>query len=183
MPEALDRVEHCFSAIEDHYFSVEGQTLFNHLHSDQYSMFLYILSRTVYDSATDQDTADKLYGLNRALSGIDAPYVAKLPDIFRFTHPVGTVLGRADYSDYLIVYHGCTIGRTFEHDPVLGKHLTVYPGGSIIGKCRVGDNCTIGANSFLLDQDLEPNSVYSGTPGNHTIRKSEAVAPSWRRDA
>ncbi|MFL5752818.1 MAG: serine acetyltransferase, partial [Bacteroidia bacterium] len=44
----IDSVEkrafNCFSAIEKKYFNESGLTRFNHLHSDQYCMYLYMLA-------------------------------------------------------------------------------------------------------------------------------------------
>ena len=44
--------------------------------------------------------SDKLYALNKAMASVDLFYQVELPDIFTFDHPLGSVMGRASYSDY-----------------------------------------------------------------------------------
>jgi serine O-acetyltransferase len=104
----------------------------------------------------------------------------KLPDIFLFVHPLATVLGRADYSDYLIVYQRVGIGSNHDVYPRLGKHLTLHPGSAVLGDCTVGDHCTIAAESFLLDRDLPDGMLYIGGPRDPLIRQRPEVAPVWR---
>lgn len=178
----LDRIEHCFIAIKNKYFRENGQVIFNHLHSDQYAMFLYLLSNTLHKDGADRNVCDKLFYLNRLLHGINVLYAVELPDIFFFTHPVGTVLGRAVYSDFLFVYQNCTIGNNHQQYPVLGKYLTLYTGSAVLGNCHIGDNCKISAGSILIDQDLEANKIYIGTPQNHLFKDNRRYAHVWESD-
>ena len=46
-----------------------------------------------------EDLASKAYCLNKALHAIDVFYEVELPEIFFLEHPLGTVLGRAKYSN------------------------------------------------------------------------------------
>lgn len=52
------------------------------LYSDQYAMFLYLLSNTIHRRTDWQSLCDKLFFLNKALYGIDAFYEVEFPDIF-----------------------------------------------------------------------------------------------------
>ncbi len=160
--EALARAERSFSRVNIKYYSSEGRTSFDHLNGDQYAVVLYMLSNTIFRNGGDAETCKKLYLLNKSLHCLDVYYEVELPEIFLFLHPVGTVLGRAKYSDYMIVYQRVSVGTNKDKQPVLGKYLTLHPGSSILGNCRVGDNCRIGADSLLLDKDLGPDTVYIG---------------------
>jgi serine O-acetyltransferase len=178
--EVLGKVEHCFSAVHDRYFRNKSQTFFNHLNSDQYAMFLYILSNTLHKHEEDPRLCEKVFYLNKALNGIDVFYSVELPGIFLFCHPVGTVLGRAQYADNFIVYQNCTIGSNHEVDyPIIGKQVALYKGASILGKCTIGDNCKISAHSLVMDFDLEPNKIYIGTPDNHRIKECKHHDKIW----
>lgn len=171
MDETLERVEYCFSIVHDRYFKHDGETYFNHLNSDQYSMFLYFLSNTLYRKEMNDRVCEKLFYLNKLLHGIDVFYSVELPDIFLFAHPMGTVLGKAKYLDYFLVYQNCTIGSNHDFDwPVLGKYLAVYEGASVLGKCNIGENCKISAHSLVMDQDIEDNKVYIGMPKNFRLK-------------
>jgi len=178
--DVIERVACCFSAVHDRYFKKGSQTYFNHLNSDHYAMFLYFLSNTLYRNNEDERLCEKIFYLNKALHSIDVFYKVELPDIFLFCHPLGTVLGRAKYSDYFLVYQNCTIGSNHDVDyPVLGKYLALYRNASILGKCKIGDNCKISANSLVLDSDIESNKIYIGMPTNYIIKESRHHDRIW----
>ncbi len=183
----IERVEFCFSAIQSKYFRLNDQIYFNHLNSDHYSMFLYFLANTLHKNGEDIKICEKIFYLNKVLHGIDVFYDIELPDIFLFCHPLGTVLGRAKYSNYFLVYQGCTIGASrelgFNRDneyPILGEHLGMYMGASILGKCRIGKNCKISSNSLIMDNDLPDNSIYVGTTNYHTIKTNKHIDAIWK---
>ena len=55
--------------------------------------------------------------------------------------------------------------------PVIGKNVTLRPNASILGNCKVSDNCELGAKSLLLDKNLNKNSLYTGNPKKFLIKK------------
>ena len=175
----LEKVEFCFSKINNKYYKKNGEVVFNHLNSDHYSALLYILSRLAFAGEPDTNICIKLYLLNKCLHGIDIFYEVELPDIFVFVHPLGSVLGRANYSDYLVVYQKCNIGSNKGVHPTIGEYVTLHPGSVILGNCNVGDNCKLAAGSLLLDRDLERDSVYIGNPKDYTINKSTEINSVW----
>lgn len=177
---ALARLEHCFTRINNKYFFDGDNAVFSHLHGDQYAMWLYLLSNELFRLGGPASICKKLFLLNKALHGCDLFYEVALPSVFLLVHPLGTVLGRAQYDDYLIVYQRCGVGSNHDIYPTLGRHLTLRPGSAVLGKCTVGDNCSIGAESLLLDHELVPNSVYIGNPRDHLIRPQAAPQPIWR---
>ena len=180
LPHALERVDFCFSHIADRYFFDGERVLFSHLHGDQYGMFLYFLSNTLYRMGEDTAVCAKIFALNKTLHGVDAFYEVSLPDVFRWVHPLGTVLGRGCYSDYFLVYQRCGIGSNKEVYPKLGKFCSMHPGSSILGDCVVGDHCELGAQSLLLDRSLESNTLYVGVPGNFRVIRRDPTTSSWR---
>lgn len=185
----LDRVSFCFSAVSSRYFQVNGQTRFNHLHSDQYAMFLYFLTNTLYKEQADTRLCEKLFYLNKLLNGIDVFYEVELPEIFLFSHPLGTVLGRANYAKYFLVHQEGTVGATREAEsgeqniyPVLGEYCAVYKGAAVLGNCHVGNNCKISAHSLLIDQDLDADQIYIGTRLNYVLKENRAPDNIWSKD-
>jgi serine O-acetyltransferase len=176
---AFERLDYCFSKINVKYFFDGKNTIFSHFNGDQYSMYLYMMSYIANKNFNDINIAEKLYLLNKALHGIDAFYEVELPKIFIFIHPVGTVLGRATYSDYLTVYQRCGVGTNKNLQPQLGSRLTLHPGASILGNSRVGDNCSIGADSLVMDMNLEENTVYVGNPKSFFLYKKDILNSMW----
>ena len=162
MPDVVERLEHCFLHIHKKYYFEQGEAVFNHLNSDHYAMFLYILANTAYRQDFIQ-VAEKAFLLNKALHAIDAFYSITLPDIFLFVHPVGTVLGNANYADFLVVYQNVTVGSDLAGIyPDFGKANVLYSKSSVIGKCKIGDNVCIAANTFVRNMDVPDNSVVVG---------------------
>jgi serine O-acetyltransferase len=175
----LARTEHCFSRVNNKYFLDGSEVVFNHLHSDQYAMFLYFVSNTLYRNGVHPGVCTKIYLLNKYLHGIDAFYEVALPDVFLFVHPLGTVLGRGTYSDYFLVYQRCGIGSNRDEYPIMKDFVTLRPGSSVLGKCVVNENCTISAGSLLLDRDLQKNSIYIGNPKSYTRKNISEILPVW----
>jgi serine O-acetyltransferase len=175
----INRLEYCFKHINIKYFNDGTQPIFNHLNGDQYSMYLYWMSFLAYKDFERPEVASKIYLLNKALHGIDAYYEVNLPDIFLFIHPLGTVLGRASYQDYLIVYQRCGVGTNKGLYPRLGKYLTLHPGASILGSSETGSNCAIASDSTLIDQTLRSNKTYIGNPKTFVIRERTSFNQVW----
>lgn len=179
MVYAMQRVEYCFSKINNKYFFDGNNVVFNHLHADQYAMFLYYLSNSIYKLGGDLNVCSKIFLLNKVLNGVDAFYEVALPDIFLMVHPLATVLGRGEYSDFFLVYQRCGIGSNHDIYPKLEKFVSMHPGSSILGNCLIGNNCTIAAESLLLDHNLDDRSLYIGNPKNHYIKSSDTVSNFW----
>jgi serine O-acetyltransferase len=181
VPGALKRVEHCFTRVANKYFFDGKSAVFDHLHGDQYAMWLYFLGRELFLRDAPVAACKKLFLLNKALHGCDIFYEVELPTIFLLVHPLGTVLGRGRYSDHLIAYQRCGVGSNHDVYPVLGPHVTLRPGSAVLGRSRVGERCTIATESLLLDQDLAPDSVYIGNPRDQLIRPRTGEEDIWRK--
>ena len=111
----------------------------------------------------------KLFSLNKALHGLDLFYSVRMPEVFLLVHPVGTVIGNADYRDYLVVYQNCTIGSEGGHYPHLGEGVVLNSRVSVIGDCTIGDNVVFGANSFILSTQIPSDSIVVGQYPAHRI--------------
>lgn len=160
---AEERVFHCFQNIRKKYFNDQGVTHFNHLISDQYCMYLYMLSNHVYTESQDEQLATKLYYLNKALNGVDIFYTTQLPEIFLLVHPLGTILGRAKFSDYFIAYQGVTVGCLNEGIfPTFEGKTIMYANSKVLGTCTVGDNVCFAADSTVINKDIPSNKVVLG---------------------
>lgn len=172
---ALGRVEHCFSRVRLKGYSADGGPRFSHLHCDQYAIFLYYLANSAFREKPGHPIADKVYALNKALHALDAYYEVQLPDVFAVQHPVGTVLGRATYSDYFICYHNCTVGANLDNDyPSFGRGIVMYGGSRVIGRTSVGDNTFVSTGAIVMDGGaLEPNSVLHGIYPNASRSRTE----------
>lgn len=155
---ALERLEYCFERIKTRGYQENGMPSFYHLHMDQYSQFLYYYANSIWTLDGNTAFSDKLVLLNRALSGMWCSYKNKLPNIFLFMHPVGTVLGNAFYSDYLVVLQNVTVNTMLDSKGNLSLHVgkgTFFSAGSsVIGNSNIGDWCTLGVGAVLRNRSL-----------------------------
>jgi serine O-acetyltransferase len=180
MPEALARLEHCFSKVANKYFFDGTQSVFSHLHGDQYCIWLYYLANTLFREGAPASICSKLFLLNKALHGCDIFYEVELPSVFLVVHPLGTVLGRGQYSDYFVAYQRCGVGANRDIYPSFGKHVTLRPGAAVLGRCTIGENCQIATEALVLDCDVADNSLYIGGPKAPRILPNKAHYPLWR---
>lgn len=159
----IDRLSFCFKHIKNRYFFDGTNSLFNHLNSDHYCMFLYFLANNAYNTG-QLNLAEKAFYLNKALHGLDLFYKVKMPEIFMLVHPVGTVLGNAHYENFFIAYQNCTVGAVNDGEyPVFGENTILYAKSSVIGNCKIGKNVVFAANSFTLNTDIPDNKIVLGT--------------------
>lgn len=153
-PDALRRLEICINSVRLWEF---GQ--FNHLHSAQYCIFLYQLSRVAYESGLPSEICTKLFLLNKALNGIDLFYEIKMPERFFIGHTVGIVLSKASYGEYLVLYQNSTIGKNNGKAPTIGDGTIVFPNAAILGSSRTSSCTTISQGARLVDACTPQNSI------------------------
>lgn len=174
--QGLERTENCFSFINNAAYSDnQGRTFFSHLHSDQYAQFLYFFSNSLWNLSENKPICDKLIYLNKALNGFFYSYKGKLPDIFFLTHPVGTIIGNACYSDFLVISQNVTINTGEDKNgkvvPELGKGLYLAAGAKIIGSEPIGDRVSIGVDAVVYNQSIADDQVVERTSsGNILVR-------------
>lgn len=164
----LARVDACFSASTNKYYRSADQVLFSPYHSGQYCIFLYYLANTAFQSGGHQPSVvcDKLYMLNKALNGLDLYYEVAMPDVFFLDHPVGSVMGRAQYGDGFSFSQNCTVGNNKGRYPTIGRNVKMMSGSKILGGATIGDGAIISANAYVKGQDVPPNSIVFGSSPN-----------------
>lgn len=166
-PEALCRLEICINSVKLWNY---GQ--FNHLHSTQYCIFLYLLSRVAYEKGLTTELATKLFLLNKALNGIDLFYEIEMPKKFFIGHTVGIVLSKAKYEDYLVLYQNSTIGKNNGNAPIIGQGTIVFPNAAILGNSITGSFTTISQGAKLINATTPHNSiVFNGINSGKPIIK------------
>jgi serine O-acetyltransferase len=157
--KALEKIKYCFNHISLPYYSKDNKPFFNHLNADHYTVFIYYCSNLAFKN-NDIDLAGKLFYLNKTLHSFHCMYDTDLPDIFIICHGVGTVLGKARYSNYFVTTQGCTVGANAKLEyPDLGEYIIMYPNSSILGNSKISHNVIFGNNSLLLNQNIDHSSL------------------------
>lgn len=166
---SLERLEHCFAGIRRKYYTVDGSATFDHLNSDHMAMWLWFLGNEVWRATGDTVVPTKLFYLNKILHGIDLYFSVAMPEIFLLVHPVGTVVGAAEYRDHLVIYQNCTIGSEGGRYPRFGDGAILYAHSTVIGDCTIGDDVVFAANSFVIDTDVPAGSIVVGQYPAHRM--------------
>ena len=176
---SLERMEYCISHFKRTYFNKNGNPYFDHLHSDQYAMFLYFLSNTIFKEENHLNISAKIYYLNKSLHAIDAFYAIELPDIFYFNHCVGTVLGRAKYANFFAVAPNCIIGGNHGHWPVFGEYVGLYKNATVVGNVKTGSNVHITPHTVVRDQDIPKDTIVFGSSPNLVFKKPSCTVKEF----
>jgi len=157
--QALDRTDFCFKHVVLAAYHKKDDVFLNHLHSDQYAVFLWFLSNSVWKLTEDEETANKLFYLNKSLHGLSCMYDTCMPEIFLLLHTVGVVLGKATYGDFFVATQGSTVGAQHGKYPIIGKGVSLLPYSAVIGECNIGDGVSIGIHSVVYQQDVPASQV------------------------
>lgn len=163
---AFDRTEFCLSKIKLKYYNlkVKDKPVFNHLNTDHICTFLYFLANTAYNEKIEKKFIEKFFYLNKILHSIDLFYEVEMPDIFLFSHPLGSVIGKAKYKNYLVIHQNVTVGGGDEKNiyPSIGEGAVLYSNSSILGDSSLGQNVILGANSSIINKKIDQNKIVIG---------------------
>jgi len=171
--EVLLMIKDCFSAVENKYFKKDGATYFDYCHSGQYLIYLYFFSRIFAD--IKHSLKDKFYYLNKIMHGVDIYSEVMLPKVFFFEHPLGLVLGRATYGENFFAMQGCTVGGNKGHYPTIGNNVKMFSDSKILGKCKIGNNVWLSANSYVKDMDIPNNMIVFGQSPNLVLKENKKI--------
>ena len=104
-------------------------------------------------------------------TGIDIHPGAVIGDYFAIDHGTGVVIGSTCIIGHHVkIYQGVTLGaKSFELDdsgnpvkgiprhPIVGDHVVIYAGATILGRITIGRNSVVGGNVWVT-RDLPPGS-------------------------
>ncbi len=174
MPRVLGRLEKNLSSWNSKYCRENDETVFHIEHTVTYSVFLYLLSNQLYKEGFEQSAA-YVYYLNKIMHSVDWFYAIELPDYFGAEHPLSSVLGRAEYSNYFFIYQGVTVGGNRKADrlyyPKIGENVILYSDSKVLGDVKIGNNVVISANTYIKDAVIPDNSIVFGSSPNLIIKK------------
>ncbi len=112
----------------------------------------------------------------RHFTGIEIHPGAKIGSGLFIDHGMGVVIGEsAEIGDNCTIYHGVTLGGTGKdkgrkRHPTVGNNVLIGAGAKVLGPFNIGDNSTIGANTFV-SFEVEPYSTVVGVKGR-TVKKA-----------
>jgi serine O-acetyltransferase len=118
--------------------------------------------------------------ISRFWTGIEIHPGAKMGKGFFIDHGMGVVIGETtEIGGDCVLFHNVTLGGTGKHKgkrhPTIGNNVMIGTGAILLGPIKVGDNVKIGANTFILMQDVPDNTTVAGTPGRIVRMNGESV--------
>lgn len=165
------RLDFLFKKIKRKYYK-NNIKYFDLLNADHLCICFYLYSYECFKKKKI-DLAKKFFLLNKIFNGIDLFYKIKMPKIFMFCHPQGSVIGNAEFSNYCIFFQNITIGRKGKNYPKFSEGIIFYPGSKIIGKCKVGKNVIFAPDSSIIDTNVPSNTLVSGRYPNNLFKKNK----------
>ena len=107
-----------------------------------------------------------MYYLNRTLNSIDLYYEVELPLVFFLDHPLGSILGRAQYGEYFSFGQAVTVGNNKGIYPTFGEYVKLHAGSIVIGDTAIGKNVIVSANTVIKDSTIPDSSIVFGQSPN-----------------
>lgn len=168
---SLERLSKIFKHINSKYYTQKFEDSFNYLHSDHYAMYVYLLSQEAALTLGNEKYADKFFYFNKIKHSIDIYHKVKLPEVFMFVHPLGSIIGNGSFDNFLGIYQGVTVGSKVGEFlyPKLGYNVTLFANSTLIGDCKIGNDVVIGANTFLLSKEVPSGHLVVGQHPNNKI--------------
>lgn len=171
---AKERISENFKRIKlPYYRDKDGNPFFNHKHNDHYLVLIYECSRVAANKNLNL-LATNLFSLNKILHGIDLYFEVELPLNYIFIHPVGTVVGRADFNNKIVIYQGVTIGSSKEGKyPSFNGENIIYSNASVLGNSKIGKSSSLSSRSTVINRDVPNNSIFFGSAKDSLIKSDK----------
>lgn len=132
---------------------------------DEEVVELYRIARAAYELGDDV-TAESFHRRIRSEHGCELYPAVELPEHLMFVHPIGCVLGRATYGDYLCAYQNSNVGSDLDGNrPKLGTGTVLFPGARVIGNVVMGDNVFVTPGTTICGTTAKPVTV----PGHSVV--------------
>ena len=115
---------------------------------------------------------------NRFLTGVEIHPGARIGRGFFIDHGAGVVIGEtAVVGEHCVIFHNVTLGGTGKHHgqrhPMVGDHVFIGTGATLLGPIRVGDDARVGAGAFVINRDVPPGCTVVGSPARIVKRDGE----------
>lgn len=108
--------------------------------------------------------------LSKIITGIEIHPLAEIGERFFIDHGVGIVIGETTIiGNDCTLFQNVTLGGTGKHKgkrhPTLGNNVLVGVAATLLGPITVGNNVKIGAETFIIMQNVPSNCTVVGVPG------------------
>ena len=117
---------------------------------------------------------------SRAVTGVEIHPGARIGKGLFIDHGTGVVIGETVViGDYCFLFHNVTLGGTGRYQgqrhQIVGHHVFIGTGATVLGPVTIGDYAKIGANAFVINHDVPEDCTVVGTPARIVKLRGERV--------
>jgi serine O-acetyltransferase len=149
-------------------------------HAPLHAILLHRLAHWVFARGRLRLLGKLVATFNRALTGVEIHPAARIGKGLFIDHGAGVVIGETVVmGEHCFLFHNVTLGGTGRYQgqrhPIVGDHVFIGTGATVLGPVRVGDYAKIGANASVINHDVPAHSTVVGTPARVVKLRGERV--------
>jgi len=138
-------------------------------HAPLHAIMLYRVSHGLFAKCGLRLLGKLVATFSRALTGVEIHPGARIGRGLFIDHGAGVVIGETVViGEYCVLFHNVTLGGTGRYHgqrhPIVGDHVYIGTGATVLGPVTIGDYAKIGANAFVINHDVPPDCTVVGTP-------------------
>ena len=149
-------------------------------HAPLHAIMLYRVSHWLFATCGLRLLGKLVATFSRALTGVEIHPGARIgPGLF-IDHGAGVVIGETVViGEQCVLFHNVTLGGTGRYHgqrhPMVGDHVYIGTGATVLGPVIIGDYAKIGANAFVINHDVPADCTVVGTPARIVKLRGERV--------
>ena len=138
-------------------------------HVPLHAIMFYRLSHWLFAACRLRLLGKMAATFSRWLTGVEIHPGARIGPGFFIDHGAGVVIGETVViGKHCFLFHNVTLGGTGRYQgqrhPVVGDHVFIGTGATVLGPVRIGDYAKVGANAFVINHDVPAHCTVVGTP-------------------
>jgi serine O-acetyltransferase len=138
-------------------------------HVPLHAIMFYRLSHWLFATCRLRLLGKLVATFSRWLTGVEIHPGARIGPGFFIDHGAGVVIGETVViGKNCFLFHNVTLGGTGRYQgqrhPVVGDHVFIGTGATVLGPVTIGDYAKIGANAFVINHDVPAYCTVVGTP-------------------
>jgi serine O-acetyltransferase len=138
-------------------------------HAPLHAIMLHRLAHWLFARCGLRLSGKLVATFGRALTGVEIHPGARIGKGLFIDHGAGVVIGETVViGEYCVLFHNVTLGGTGRYQgqrhPVVGHHVFIGTGATVLGPVTIGDYAKIGANAFVINHDVPGDCTVVGTP-------------------
>jgi serine O-acetyltransferase len=149
-------------------------------HAPLHAIMLYRVSHWLFARCGLRLLGKLVATFSRALTGVEIHPGARIGRGLFIDHGAGVVIGETVViGEHCVLFHNVTLGGTGRYHgqrhPMVGDHVYIGTGATVLGPVSIGDHAKIGANAFVINHDVPDDCTVVGTPARIVKLHGERV--------